>query len=130
MLIKGFDPVEAYLCDEGLARFATEDYRAPTAGNLKNMFMHLTNFSLNKNSEKYVAPEEDFLQDGQDQGSKRLLSSLWKTLEEEGHDVGEIKEKIKETVRKALRLPDGEQATDEVVALLSSRPPHSRPPPR
>lgn len=42
------------------------------------------------------------MQDGQDQGSKRLLSSLWKTLEEEGHDVGEIKEKIKDTVRKGV----------------------------
>ena len=27
VLIKGFNPIEAYLCDEGLARFCTEDYR-------------------------------------------------------------------------------------------------------
>lgn len=27
VLIKGFEPIEAYLCDEGLARFCTEDYR-------------------------------------------------------------------------------------------------------
>ena len=27
VLIKGFDPIEAYLCDEGLGRFCTEDYR-------------------------------------------------------------------------------------------------------
>ena len=37
-----------------------------------------------------------------DQGSKRLLSSLWKTLEEEGHDVEEIQEKIKDTVKKCI----------------------------
>jgi len=30
VLIKGFNPIEAYLCDEGLARFCTEDYRQPT----------------------------------------------------------------------------------------------------
>jgi tubulin polyglutamylase TTLL11 len=48
VLIKGFDPVEAYLCDEGLARFCTEDYRQPNPQNMKNMFMHLTNFTLNK----------------------------------------------------------------------------------
>ena len=54
------------------------------------MFMHLTNFSLNKQSENYKAPEEDFLTEGQDHGSKRLLSTLWKQLEEEGHDVEEI----------------------------------------
>lgn len=44
--------------------------------------------------------------------------------------VGWDRGQIKETVRRALRLTHGEQATDEVVALLSSRPPHSRPPPR
>lgn len=29
VLIKGFDPIQAYLCDEGLGRFCTEDYRQP-----------------------------------------------------------------------------------------------------
>jgi hypothetical protein len=52
---------------------------------MKNMFMHLTNFSLNKDSEKYKAPSEDFLTD--DTGSKRLLSSTWKVLAEAGHDI-------------------------------------------
>jgi hypothetical protein len=87
VLIKGFDPIEAYLCDEGLARFCTSEYRQPNPQNMKNMFMHLTNFSLNKQSENYQEPDEEFLADGKDTGSKRLLSSLWKTLEEEGHDV-------------------------------------------
>jgi tubulin polyglutamylase TTLL6/13 len=31
-----------------------------------------------------------------------LLSSLWKTLEEEDHDVAEIQQKIKETVKKCI----------------------------
>lgn len=66
------------------------------------MFMHLTNFNLNKNSENYVQPDEDFLEEGKDTGSKRLLSSLWETLEEDGHDVDTIQEKIKDTVRKAI----------------------------
>ena len=29
VVIKGVDPVQAYLCDEGLARFCTENYRKP-----------------------------------------------------------------------------------------------------
>lgn len=69
---------------------------------MKNMFMHLTNFSLNKQSENYKQPDEEFLDEGKDTGSKRLLSSLWKTLEEEGHDVDLIKDKIKDTCRKAV----------------------------
>lgn len=101
MLLKGFSPIEAYICDEGLARFCTQDYRPPTKENLKNLFMHLTNYSLNKNSDNYKAPPEmDFVDD--ETGSKRLLSSLYKTLSELGHDVDLIKEKIKDTVRKAV----------------------------
>lgn len=65
--------------------------------------MHLTNFTLNKQSENYKACEdgEEFIE-GEEKGSKRLLSTLWKTLEEEGHDIEEIKEKIKETVQKSI----------------------------
>ena len=66
VLIKGVRPMQAYLCDEGLARFCTEDYRQPTPQNMKNMFMHLTNFSLNKHSENYKPPEDDFLEEGHD----------------------------------------------------------------
>ena len=53
VLVVGYDPVEAYLADEGLARLCTENYKQPNPANMKNMFMHLTNFSLNKNSDNY-----------------------------------------------------------------------------
>jgi len=53
--------------------------------------MHLTNFTLNKQSENYKACEDgDEFIEGEEKGSKRLLSTLWKTLEEEGYDVEEI----------------------------------------
>ena len=68
---------------------------------MKQLFMHLTNYSLNKNSENYKAPDDDFLQD--DTGSKWLLSSLYKTLAEQGKDVPQIKEKIK--VLRIYNLP-------------------------
>ena len=94
VLVKGYDPIEAYIANEGLARLCTEKYRQPTKENMKNMFMHLTNFSLNKNSENFIAPTENFLED--DIGSKRLMTSLWKGLEEQGYDVAKVKEKIME----------------------------------
>jgi len=100
VLVKGFDPMEAYLADEGLARLCTEPYRQPTLANMKNMFMHLTNFSLNKNSENYKAPDENFFD--QNDGSKRLLTQLYRTLEEQGHDVAKIKERIADTVKKSV----------------------------
>lgn len=54
VVIKGVEQIEAYLCDEGLARFCTSNYRKPDHQNIKNLYMHLTNFSLNKNSSKFV----------------------------------------------------------------------------
>lgn len=102
VMIKGFDPIEAYLCDEGLGRFCTEDYRQPCPGNMKNMYMHLTNYSLNKNSEKYVACDDNFLEDGEDKGSKRLMTSVWKALEDEGYDTDTILTNIKDCIRKCI----------------------------
>lgn len=61
VVIKGVDPIEAYLCEEGLARFCTQNYRKPDAMNMRNLFMHLTNFSLNKNSDKFKKPDAGFL---------------------------------------------------------------------
>ena len=100
VMIKGFDPIEAYLANEGLARLCTENYRQPTKDKMKKMFMHLTNFSLNKNSENYIPPTDEFLTE--DNGSKRLMSSLWKHIEEQGHDIVTVKQKIIDTVRKAV----------------------------
>jgi len=71
--------------------------------------MHLTNYSLNKQSDKYQAPEgKQFLISPSgdfmigDSGSKRLLSTLYKYLEQEGVDITALKEKINDTVRKCI----------------------------
>lgn len=69
---------------------------------MKNMFMHLTNFTLNKNNENFKACDDNFLDEGVDKGSKRLLSTIWKTFEDEGIDVAEIQESIKETITKCI----------------------------
>jgi len=53
-MLKGIEDIEIYLCKEGMARFCTENYKKPTIGNLKDMFSHLTNFTLNKDNENYI----------------------------------------------------------------------------
>ena len=53
------DQMHAFVADEGLARFCTEKYKKPTKDNFKKVYMHLTNYSLNKMSNEYV--EEDFV---------------------------------------------------------------------
>lgn len=42
------DPLRIFVYEDGLARFATEKYEAPSSVNLKDVFMHLTNYAINK----------------------------------------------------------------------------------
>lgn len=53
-LIKSGEEMHAFVADEGLARFCTAKYQKPTTSNLKNQYMHLTNYSVNKMSKDYV----------------------------------------------------------------------------
>ena len=50
VLVASFTPLRIYLYNNGLVRFATEDY---TKDDLDNVFIHLTNYSINKNNIKY-----------------------------------------------------------------------------
>jgi tubulin polyglutamylase TTLL11 len=37
-----------------MARFCTEKYQKPTAGNMTHLYSHLTNYSLNKGHSSYI----------------------------------------------------------------------------
>jgi hypothetical protein len=65
-------PLRMYLYQDGLARFCTEDYVAPGESNLKQLFGHLTNYSLNKMNTNFVASEGD---EGDD--SSKWTLSAW-----------------------------------------------------
>lgn len=58
--------------------------------NLRNLFMHLTNYSLNKNSDKFKKPDASFMNGG-DNSSKQLLSNVYKKLASRGRDIRHIK---------------------------------------
>lgn len=53
-LVAGVDPLRIYIYNEGLVRFATEKYELADEENLDNLYMHLTNYAINKDSPKYV----------------------------------------------------------------------------
>lgn len=54
ILVTSYNPLRVYIYNEGLARFATESY-SNDPNILKNKFVHLTNFSINKrNVSKFV----------------------------------------------------------------------------
>ena len=58
--------------------------------NLRNLYMHLTNYSLNKNSDKFKKADANFMNGG-DNSSKQLLSNVYKKLASRGRDVRHIK---------------------------------------
>ena len=85
VLLYGVDPLRLFVFREGLARFATEEYVGPYKNNLDNLYMHLTNYAINKNSENFEA-NEDSADD--DVGHKRSVSSVLKYIEEQEKEQG------------------------------------------
>jgi len=97
VLVTSVEPLRIYLYEEGLARFATEKYTNDPA-QIQNNFVHLTNFSINKESEKFVNninPEEA-------EGSKWTLTSLWKHLRTQGIEKEPIWTKVRDIVIKSI----------------------------
>lgn len=47
VLVTSINPLRIYLYKDGLVRFATEKF-STSEENLSNMFIHLTNFTVNK----------------------------------------------------------------------------------
>jgi tubulin polyglutamylase TTLL6/13 len=82
--ITSVTPLRLYLFQDGLARFCTEDYEQPDAGNLATLFGHLTNFSLNKLNSKFVhASDDGEASAAGSEGSKWTLAALNAYLEAE-----------------------------------------------
>ena len=69
----GLDPMYAYLYKEGMVRICTETYKKPTWENKSNNYMHLSNFSLNKNNKDFDWDSEN--------SNKWTLSSIIPLLE-------------------------------------------------
>lgn len=78
--------------NEGLSRFATEIYTPPNNNNLDNLYMHLTNYAINKTSSKFVQNKNE---DADNVGHKRSLTYVWRYLEEQGHDVARVQKDVK-----------------------------------
>ena len=96
------DPWRVYVYNEGLVRFASEEYNA---ANIKsNKFAHLTNYSINKKSETFVQNQNA---DQSDLGHKWSIGALTKHLEGMGIDNDLLWSKIYDVIIKSLLAVDG-----------------------
>ena len=101
VLLLGVDPLRIYVYKDGIARFGTEEYDNPDKSNLSNMYMHLTNYAINKNNSGFYTGNQF---DVEDRGHKRSLHSIWALLTEEiGKDYWEaLQKKIKSIIVKTM----------------------------
>ena len=66
---------------------------------MKDVHMHLTNYSLNKNNKNFIFNTSD---KDMDKGHKRSLTAIYKYLSSKGVDVESIKKRIDEMIIKTL----------------------------
>ena len=55
VLVTSVHPLRAFVHDEGLVRLCTTQYARPSSSNVGDACMHLTNYTLNKASDAFVA---------------------------------------------------------------------------
>lgn len=93
-LVTSCDPLRIFVFKDGLGRFATAKYVPPSHINVSNVYMHLTNYAINKNSNDFIRDEES--------GSKRRISTINSWLHENGFDVDKLWKEVDDVIIKTL----------------------------
>ncbi|CAG10623.1 unnamed protein product [Tetraodon nigroviridis] len=115
VLVTSYDPLLIYVYEEGLARFflnlvhrfATVKYDQ-TSKNIKNTFMHLTNYSVNKKSSDYVSCDDPEVED---YGNKWSMSAVLRYLKQEGKDTTLLMRQVEDLIIKAIMGAEQQIAT-------------------
>eukprot|EP00928_Gymnodinium_smaydae_P047074 TRINITY_DN31407_c0_g1_i1.p1 TRINITY_DN31407_c0_g1~~TRINITY_DN31407_c0_g1_i1.p1 ORF type:complete len:688 (-),score=67.96 TRINITY_DN31407_c0_g1_i1:160-2181(-) len=101
-------PPQTFLCKEGLARFCTEKYEEPAHSNMHKCMGHLTNYSLNKRSDKFEHAGEtlESVFDPKSTASKRPLTAALTQMESEcsGFEREMFYTRVAALVQKAVAL--------------------------
>ncbi|XP_065265393.1 tubulin polyglutamylase TTLL7 [Emys orbicularis] len=96
ILVTSCDPLKIFLYHDGLVRMGTEKYHPPSDSNLSQLYMHLTNYSVNKHNEHFERDETE------DKGSKRSIKWFTEFLQTNHLDVSKFWNDISELVVKTL----------------------------
>lgn len=88
------DPFRIFVYKDGLARFTTQQYEEPSNSNCRDVFMHLTNYAIQKRSDDFVRDE--------DSGTKRRITTINRWLVEHGYDIVKLWADIDDVIIKVL----------------------------
>lgn len=142
VVITSYNPLKIYLYDEGLVRFASEDYEIldedeyivnedndnddedeennnKSAKKIfnKNKFGHITNYTINKSSENF---DKNVSDSNQCIGSKWSLTALKKYFSENNLNFSATWEKVKDLVIKSVLL-NADETIQTVRELTDKR---------
>jgi len=95
--ITSINPLRVYMYEEGLTRFATVKYSQTNKKDSR--YVHLTNYSLNKNNANFM---NNKAADADDQGSKWSVTAMRKRMKQMGLDDAKIFRKIEDIVTKTI----------------------------
>ncbi len=115
VLVTSFDPIKIYLFKDGLVRLATVPY-STSKSSLKQRFVHLTNYSVNKKADAYVkntnspSKTQNAKGEGEEKDeaekpeieSKLSLAQLRKEFQKMNIDYNEVFAKIKDLIIKTV----------------------------
>ena len=104
VLVTSYDPLVIYKFQDGLVRFATVKYNLK-GKDLKNRFIHLTNYSINKKAENYVQNSngDENQDDGEGGGaSKWSYKQLKDHIIESGQDWEAVDSEINDVIIKTV----------------------------
>ncbi|GBG26287.1 Tubulin polyglutamylase TTLL5 [Hondaea fermentalgiana] len=118
VLVTGYDPLRVYLFPEGLVRFCTQPYSNSVASK-KNQFRHLTNYSINKKSERF---EHNQSAENDAVGSKWSLSAWYRYMEATFGEAAtqKVRDDMEAVIVKTLIAAD-----DDINQKMASLVPHS-----
>ncbi|CAH2327661.1 tubulin polyglutamylase TTLL5 isoform X4 [Pelobates cultripes] len=116
VLVTSYDPLIIYFYEEGLARFATSKYR-PAEHAMKNKFMHLTNYSINKDSPCFVANDDP---EKENYGSQWTMSAMLRHLKQKGKDTTTLMAEIEDLIIKTIISVEG-SITVECSGVLAGK---------
>ncbi|XP_044758366.1 tubulin polyglutamylase TTLL4-like isoform X2 [Coccinella septempunctata] len=97
VLVTSFNPLRVYLYSEGLVRFASVKY-SNNPKDIKEKYMHLTNYSINKLSSNYTANDDAH----STQGHKWTITKLLEYLSHEGVDTNLLWKNLEMLVVKTM----------------------------
>ncbi|CAL6071918.1 Tubulin_tyrosine ligase [Hexamita inflata] len=77
--------------NDGMARFCTDKYQEPSGKNMKNAYMHLTNYAINKTNTNFQFNKDET---SDNTGSKWGLQSVFDQMEKDGCNILDFKQRL------------------------------------